>query len=1034
MVGVFSLVARIVALAITYYVVGRIGLLLAVPPGYATIIWPPSGIAVGALVLWGSRVWPGVAFGSFILSMAVAAGAGSPASLSATRWWIALAIAAGSTLQALGIRALIHGAFGRPLSLGGWRDVIRLLVLAGPCGCVIAASVGTAAMWFGNLTDTVSTGHNWFTWWAGDALGVVIFMPIVLLAGPKAGSLRWRGGEVAQLSASALLVLLVPLGLTFYSWDLAVHFIYERNATRFAALAQENEKALQHRIDSYEQALRGAAGFFQGSNEVSAEEWRYFVDELDLHRNLPGMIGLGWISDVPAAQLDRFVETVRSQGRAEFTIHPQGGEEDFIITYVEPHDRNIEAYGLNIAVEENRRHAAIVARDTGKPAITNHIQLVQEHSQREGFLLLLPVYAAGMPTGTVEQRRAALRGWVYAPLLGQTLMAGLTNAQGYLFDLTVYDNNQSDAMKIYATHDRSDVHPSTFAVNKSLTIGQQHWTIRWNSTPAFEREIASYEPTLILGAGLMLSAAFGAFALVMTRREQRVQELVERRTAQLQMSEAALRSSEETFRSAMEHAPAGMALVDAAGRWIQTNQSLSRMLGYSSAELHAMKFQDVTHPDDLPNDLEHLHRALRGELESYQIEKRYLRKDGGTVWVQLNVSLIRNPDGSPRYFIGQVQDITQRREIDRLKSEFISTVSHELRTPLTSIRGSLGLLVGGALGALPEKAGAMVRIAHANSERLIAIINDILDIEKIEAGRIELHLVAVAVGDFLRESLSSNQAYGSRYRVSFQLEEVDPVLRVRADPDRLAQVMANLLSNAAKFSEAGDVVRIRASAVGASVVFEVEDQGIGIPDEFKPRVFEKFAQADSSSSRRFEGTGLGLSITKQLIEAMHGSISFRSALGHGTTFRIELPLASEGEDAPQLSTASTAHAPAGAQAALPRILHVEDDPDFSSIIAAAISGYAEILRVHSVSAARDALRHGRYSLLLLDPGLPQESGFDLFQDLERDNSNMPVIVLSASEVSVESSADIRAVLVKSRTSEARIVEIILSVLGKSVEL
>jgi CheY-like chemotaxis protein len=263
------------------------------------------------------------------------------------------------------------------------------------------------------------------------------------------------------------------------------------------------------------------------------------------------------------------------------------------------------------------------------------------------------------------------------------------------------------------------------------------------------------------------------------------------------------------------------------------------------------------------------------------------------------------------------------------------------------------------------------------------------------------------------------------------LENVDPALRVRADPDRLAQVMANLLSNAAKFSEPGDVVHIRASASGTRVAIEVEDKGTGIPDEFKPRVFEKFAQADSSSSRRFEGTGLGLSITKQLVEAMHGGISFRTAVGTGTTFRIELPQADASDSAQRKTISATAQSRTNVQMTLPRILHVEDDPDFSSIIAAALAGRAEIVRVHSVRTAREALHRDSYALLLLDPGLPEENGLNLLQDLEREAARLPVIVLSASELSIDSSANIHAVLVKSRTSEARIVEIILSVLANA---
>jgi signal transduction histidine kinase len=239
----------------------------------------------------------------------------------------------------------------------------------------------------------------------------------------------------------------------------------------------------------------------------------------------------------------------------------------------------------------------------------------------------------------------------------------------------------------------------------------------------------------------------------------------------------------------------------------------------------------------------------------------------------------------------QIDTDEARKLQQRIRDDFVATVSHELRTPLTSIRGALGLIDAGVLGELPTKAAALLRIAHQNSERLDRIVNDILDVEKISAGGLTMQIGSVRMQDFLQQALDLNQVYGVKYQVNFVLEEVSAHLEATADPDRLMQVMANLLSNAAKFSPAGSTVQVRALARDARVCVEVEDHGIGIPSEFLQRVFEKFAQADSSSSRRFEGTGLGLSITRQLLEAMGGKIGFSTVEGKGTTFHFDLPQA-----------------------------------------------------------------------------------------------------------------------------------------------
>jgi signal transduction histidine kinase len=237
----------------------------------------------------------------------------------------------------------------------------------------------------------------------------------------------------------------------------------------------------------------------------------------------------------------------------------------------------------------------------------------------------------------------------------------------------------------------------------------------------------------------------------------------------------------------------------------------------------------------------------------------------------------------------QVQTEQVRRLQLQLRDEFISTVSHELRTPLTSIRGGLGLIEAGALGKLPQKAEAMVRIALRNSERLGGIINDILDVERMKSGALQMRIEDVPVRELLQQAIAVNLAYGAKYQIRFELEEIRADIEVAADSGRLLQVMANLLSNAAKFSFAGGVVQVRAIDQGAYVRFEVEDHGGGIPEGFRNRVFERFAQADSSAPRHFGGTGLGLSITRRLLEAMGGSIGFTTLTDQGTTFYFELP-------------------------------------------------------------------------------------------------------------------------------------------------
>jgi PAS domain S-box-containing protein len=349
------------------------------------------------------------------------------------------------------------------------------------------------------------------------------------------------------------------------------------------------------------------------------------------------------------------------------------------------------------------------------------------------------------------------------------------------------------------------------------------------------------------------------------------------------------KAREEAFDAAMANASIGMAIVEPGGRWLKVNETICGMLGYTEPELLQMDMQSVTHAEDLESDLQLMRQVLAGGIQTYQLEKRYVHKDGHVVWVLLNASLVRNADASPRYFVKHFQDITARKQVDRMKSEFIATVSHELRTPLTSIRGSLGLIRGGAAGALPEKAARLIEVAYQNSSRLALIVDDILDMEQIDCGKLSLDLKSQVLAPILEQAVEESLGFALRHQTRFVIVGPLPEVTARVDANRILQVLANLLSNAAKFSPAGASVEIGMTVAGAKILIAVTDHGPGIPHSFRDRIFQKFSQADGSDSRNKAGTGLGLTISRALIERMGGAIDYTSDAGIATTFIIELP-------------------------------------------------------------------------------------------------------------------------------------------------
>jgi len=355
-------------------------------------------------------------------------------------------------------------------------------------------------------------------------------------------------------------------------------------------------------------------------------------------------------------------------------------------------------------------------------------------------------------------------------------------------------------------------------------------------------------------------------------------------------TELALQESEVQLRRLYELSPIGIALNDyVSGAFLDVNEALLGPTGYSRDELMAMDYSQI-----LPRDYEHQRQQIIAKLQS---EKRFgpyeveiVRSDDSTYPAIVRGMRISSPSGQPLIWT-LIEDISERKKVDRMKSEFISTVSHELRTPLTSISGSLGLVESGTLGALPTKAERMVSIAHRNTEQLKQLVDDLLDMEKLVSGKMIMKLETQEVGPVIEESAERLGTYALESGVSVQIEDDASTCMVNIDRLRLGQALTNLLSNAIKFSPPDRQVLVHSKVEHGLLRILVTDQGPGIPDNFRSRIFQKFAQADSSDTRGKRGTGLGLAITKEIMTQMGGDVGFDSEEGKGARFWLSLPTA-----------------------------------------------------------------------------------------------------------------------------------------------
>lgn len=350
----------------------------------------------------------------------------------------------------------------------------------------------------------------------------------------------------------------------------------------------------------------------------------------------------------------------------------------------------------------------------------------------------------------------------------------------------------------------------------------------------------------------------------------------------------ALQVNEARLRGLFELSPIGIVLSDVrTGRFLEANEQLLSDTGYSQGEFLQLDYWQITPREYETQEAQQLHLLLEQDRFG-PYEKELIRRDGSRFPVRVKGLLLRDAQGQ-RQIWSMVEDITEEKRLAKMQREFVSTVSHELRTPLTSITGALGLISGGVLGELPDKARDMLEIARQNSQQLALLVNDLLDMEKLLAGKMAFNLQPRALLPLVEQALRNNQGYAEQHQVQLSLvSQVDA--QVLVDDLRLEQVLNNLLSNAAKFSPSGAQVEVDIRVHEGWVRVSVQDHGSGIAPEFQARVFDKFTQADCSDTRSKGGTGLGLAISRQLLERMGGRIAFESRLGEGSTFYFELPL------------------------------------------------------------------------------------------------------------------------------------------------
>lgn len=860
-----------------YFIPGKLGFFLALPPDASTAIWPSSGFGAAGVLILGYQTLPGVFLGSFVLNLTEQLSASqflsSEIFISVIR---SSGIALGAMCESFLVARIIKKYIGFPTAMTHWSTAI-ILCVAGLIGTIPSPTIAIASLFLTGAIPASAIMYNWWYWWVGNNLGIATVLPIlVTLYTPVMYISTNRKVNVAILLSIVLaLVMIVFINSAKYE--------EQKLQNNLELIIKNSTSKLDGIIATKLREIETIKSYFESSEEVEKSEFANFV-RLFWEKE-PSIGSIQWVS-------------AGTKGNKISSLN---------VVYSEPEQRTEGEIGRNLLAVKRVRDTIDHARDKiNKLLIT---EIIRDHGLNHNvFSVLFPVYGSSNQS---LHSISNLKGFVVGTYVLDELVKEVVN---YLrlsgVEIEIFQRGHSLRNNDLVYKSFNDDKKFLLNTVSNIHVGDKIWQVSYSQTAEYLVEHKEWYLWYMLLGGLIFTSMASVLTLVITGNSDSINNFVKKQTSDLKESEMRFQLAVKGTR-------------DGIWDWVNIKHEeqywspqFYQLLGYKPGEIQPTysNFVDMVHPDDVV-EFKSVFKSNITKGQTFDIEHRMIKKTGKYCWYQSRGITIVDQDTRVTRMTGSIADISDRKNTERklkqakeeaesatrMKSEFLATMSHEIRTPMNGIIGTAELVSDTAL--TKQQKGYLDNILYS-AENLLEILNDILDFSKIEAGKMELEMVPFDLKRASKEVLDllTPRALQKGLKLNLMYKPGTPEYLI-GDSMRIRQILHNLVGNAIKFTETGGITitienqpLVKAAKGKAILLVSVKDSGLGLTKEQRRTIFNKFVQADSSTTRKFGGTGLGLAICQMLVSMLGGEIGVDSEPGKGSTFSFTLALDTTSKD------------------------------------------------------------------------------------------------------------------------------------------